>query len=62
MLLAFIKGATAEFPQASLTFDRFHVMQIVNNAVDTVCREERRSRPELEGTRHVWMKNSENLC
>lgn len=58
---AFIKGAATEFPEASLTFDRFHVMQIVNNAVDTVRREERKSRPELKGTRYVWMKNPENL-
>lgn len=58
---AFLKGAAASFPEASLTFDKFHVMQLINKAVDTVRREERKTRPELRGTRYVWMKNPENL-
>ena len=58
---AFRKGAAASFPQASLTFDKFHVMQLINTAVDAVRREERKTRPELKGTRYVWTKNPENL-
>ncbi|HLM47398.1 MAG TPA: ISL3 family transposase [Myxococcaceae bacterium] len=58
---AFRKGAAASFPQASLTFDKFHVMQLINTAVDTVRREERKTRPELKGTRYVWTKNPANL-
>jgi transposase len=58
---AFRKGAATSFPQASLTFDKFHVMQLINTAVDTVRREERKTRPELKGTRYVWTKNPENL-
>jgi transposase len=54
---AFRKGAAASFPEASLTFDKFHVMQLINTAVDTVRREERKTRPELKGTRYVWTKN-----
>ena len=33
---AFIKGILEEFPKAHLTFDRFHVMQLMNDAVDEV--------------------------
>lgn len=58
---AFLKGAAASFPEASVTFDKFHVMQVINTAVDTVRREERKSRPELKGTRYVWLKNPAHL-
>jgi transposase len=37
---AFIKGVCENFANAQLTFDKFHVMQIINNAVDEVRREE----------------------
>jgi transposase len=33
---AFIKGVTQEFPKAQITFDRFHIMKLVNEAVDAV--------------------------
>jgi len=44
---AFIKGVSEFFPNASLTFDKFHTMKIVNEAVDEVRRQERKDRPEL---------------
>ena len=60
MSAAFIKGIGKEFPKAELTFDRFHVMQLVNGAVDAVRRGEVKDRPELEKTRWTWLKNPEN--
>ena len=30
---AFIKGVRKEFPEAAITFDKFHVMKLVNEAV-----------------------------
>jgi transposase len=57
---AFIRGTERNFPLASLTFDKFHVMKIVNDAVDEVRRAEQKERPELSGTRYVWLKNSAN--
>lgn len=60
MSAAFIKGVGKQFPDAKMTFDRFHVMKLVNKAVDEVRREERKDRPELEKTRWVWLKNEEN--
>ncbi|MCX6841127.1 MAG: ISL3 family transposase [candidate division WOR-3 bacterium] len=59
---AFIRGAEEHFPQAHLTFDKFHVLKIINEAVDDVRRQEQASRPELTKTRYVWLKNSENLA
>lgn len=58
---AFIKGIETSFPEASLTFDKFHVMSLLGTAVEQVRREERKTRPELKGSRYVWTKNPENL-
>jgi len=58
---AFIRGTEEQFPQASLTFDKFHVLKIINAAVDEVRRQEQASRPELKKTRYVWLKNPEHL-
>ncbi len=58
---AYISGVEEHFPQAHLTFDKFHVLKIINEAVDEVRRQERQSRPELKKTRYLWLKNPENL-
>jgi len=58
---AFISGIGEQFPQAHLTFDKFHVLKIINEAVDEVRRQERASRPELAKTRYIWLKNPEHL-
>lgn len=58
---AFISGAEEEFPQAHLTFDKFHVLKVINEAVDEVRRQEQASRPELTKTRYIWLKNPEHL-
>lgn len=58
---AFIKGAKENFPEASITFDKFHVIQAANEAVDEVRRTERKSCAELKDTRYMWLKNPENL-
>jgi len=58
---AFISGVEKHFPEACLTFDKFHVLKILNEAVDEVRRQEQQSRPELKRTRYIWLKNPENL-
>lgn len=60
MSAAFIKGIRAQFPQADLTFDNFHLMQLLNKAVDDVRRQEQKDQPELKRTRWVWLKNDWN--
>lgn len=58
---AFIKGVTENLTEASITFDKFHVMQLIGRAVDDTRRTERKVRPELKGSRYVWLKNEQNL-
>jgi transposase len=58
---AFISGITEQFPVSSLTFDKFHVMKMMNEAVDEVRREEQRNNVELKNTRYVWLKNPSSL-
>jgi transposase len=58
---AFIKGTAASLPKAAVTFDRFHAVKIVNNAVDQVRRAERKAYALLKGTRYIWLRNPENL-
>ena len=57
---AFISGLTEQFPKVHLTFDKFHLMQLLSCAVDQVRREEQPTHPELKGTRYVWLKNDWN--
>jgi transposase len=58
---AFIKGAAAHLPGAHITFDKFHAVKIINDAVDKVRRAEQKNRPELKKTRYIWLKNKSNL-
>jgi transposase len=58
---AFIKGTAAHLPNANITFDKFHAVKIVNDAVDLVRRAEQKDRPELNKTRYIWLKNKANL-
>jgi transposase len=57
---AFIQGIEKNFPNAAMTFDKFHVMKILGTAVDEVRRAEQKDRPELVGSRYVWLKNEQN--
>jgi transposase len=58
---AFIAGVGEHLPQASLTFDKFHVIKTINDAVDAVRREEQRTEPDLKSTRYLWLKNPGKL-
>ncbi|MBU4329903.1 MAG: ISL3 family transposase [Acidobacteria bacterium] len=58
---AFIAGVEKNFPHAQITFDKFHVLKVLNEAVDKVRREEQGLIPELKKTRYIWLKNPGNL-
>lgn len=58
---AFIRGIQEQFPEAEITFDKFHVMKMVNEAVDEVRREEQKQAPELKQSRYLWLKNVTTL-
>jgi transposase len=57
---AYIKGIELDFPWAQVTFDKFHVMKLINEAVDQVRRDEQRERPELKKTRFAWLTHREH--
>ena len=61
MSQAFVAGVETHFPNAHITFDRFHIMKVLNEAVDEVRREEAKTRPELAKSRYMWLKNPGNL-
>lgn len=61
MSAAFAAGAKACFPKAALTHDKFHTMKLITDAVDETRRLEVGSRPELKGTRYIFLKNPLNL-
>lgn len=54
---AFTKGVGQSLPAASITYDRFHLMKLVGEAVDAVRREEVRTAAELKKRRYVWLTN-----
>ncbi len=58
---AFISGADENLPHVGITFDRFHVMKIVNDAVDKVRRAESATTFHLKKLRYVFLKNRSNL-
>lgn len=59
---AFIKGVADHLPNAQVTFDKFHVVQHANNAVDQMRRIEQRTDPELKGLRWNLLKDRERLA
>ncbi len=58
---AFIKGVKKELPKAKITFDKFHIIKIINKAVDKVRKAEVRENEILKGTKYIFLKNNGNL-
>lgn len=61
MAPAYISGTETFLPNAAITFDRYHVMALLNHAVDEVRRQEAREVAGLKATRYLWLKNPEDL-
>lgn len=45
---AFIKGVKDCLPEADIAFDRFHIIKILNKAVDAVRKQEVKTNPMLK--------------
>ena len=58
---AFIKGVRENLPNAEITFDKFHIIKIINEAVDQVRRDEAKDQDILKGCRYLFLKNNYNL-
>ena len=61
MSTAFISGISQYLPNATMTFDRFHLVAKLSEAIDTVRRTEVAIHPELKHTRWLWLKNWASL-
>jgi transposase len=58
---AFIAGAAQSFPKAKITFDRFHVVKLLNEAMDTVRKGERKEHSTLKGHKYTFLRNHDHL-
>ena len=58
---AFEAGIKENFPNADITFDKFHVIKLANEAVDQVRREEARNNFQIKGRRYIFLKNVDRL-
>lgn len=58
---AFIKGVEENLENAEIVFDKFHIIKILNDAVDSVRREESKTNPLLKNSRYVFLKNQKNF-
>jgi transposase len=61
MSTAFLSGISQYLPNATMTFDRYHLAATLSEAIDAVRRAEVATRPELKHTRWLWLKNWANL-
>jgi transposase len=58
---AFIKGIKENLVNANITFDKFHIVKLINKAVDEVRKQEVRLNPLLKGQKYIFLKNNVNL-
>ena len=58
---AYVEAAKECLPNARITFDRFHVMKMANDALDILRREEVRTDSTLKGTKYLFLRKPENL-
>lgn len=58
---AFIAGILDHFPNTSITFDRFHVVKLLNEAMDDVRKKEAREHAILKGHKYTLLKAEHNL-
>ncbi|MGG4498796.1 ISL3 family transposase [Brevibacillus reuszeri] len=58
---AFFRGIQDYFPQAEITFDAFHIMKLVNKAINEVRIREKKKAPDLKHTKYLWLKNESSL-
>lgn len=61
MSRAFIKETNKNLLNVKITFDKFHVIKVLNNAVDTVRKHEMKEQPSLKKMKYVFLKNKGSL-
>lgn len=58
---AFIAGVSNNFPNAEITFDRFHIVKLLNEAMDKVRKDERREHEQIKGHKYTFLKSNKHL-
>ncbi len=54
---AFISGCLEYLPKTAITFDKFHIMQEVNKAMDELRKSESKEYKSLKGYKYLFLKN-----
>ena len=58
---AFIHGATKCFPESKITFDKFHIVKLLNEALDGVRKMMRKGNDEIKGSKYLFLKKKTDL-
>mgnify|MGYP006284572815 CR=1 FL=1 len=58
---SYIAGVSEHFPDSQITFDRFHVVKLLNEAMDAVRKTERKEHALLKGHKYTFLKNPNQL-
>ena len=58
---AFISGTLKNFPQSSIVFDRFHLKKLLNEALDSLRKSERKEHEQLKGHKYTFLKKTKDL-
>ena len=58
---AFISGVMESLPDACMVFDKFHLVQLLNKALDEVRKKERKGNDLLKGHKYTVLKKYEKL-
>jgi transposase len=58
---SFIAGLGEHFPNAAITFDKFHVVKLLNEAMDKLRKLEYKEHQILKGHKYTLLKNDNNL-
>ena len=58
---AFIRGVEENLHNAKITFDKYHILKIINTAVDEVRKNEAKQQDLLRGQKYLFLRNRQNL-
>ncbi len=58
---AFIHGTIKYFPESKITFDKFHIVKLLNEAIDEVRKMMRKGNSEIKGSKYLFLKKKTDL-
>lgn len=61
MSVSYKAGRAEYFPHSEEVFDRFHIKKALNEAVDSVRKQEAKHSDELKNTKYWWLKSPDKL-